>query len=76
MPYCEVIAAGGPYPTFLTRSKISRAKRAADLATVQIIAERAANLLDEIRKYIVFEGSPDIIEVLNEFAEQHTDDSP
>jgi hypothetical protein len=57
-------------------SKTSRAKRAADLATVQRIAARAANLLDEIRKYIVFEGSPDIIEVLNEFAEQHTEDSP
>jgi hypothetical protein len=33
-------------------------------------------LLEEIRKYIAFEGSPDIIEVLNEFAEQDTEDSP
>jgi hypothetical protein len=32
--------------------------------------------LDEIRKYIIFEGSPDIIEVLNEFAEQDAEDSP
>jgi hypothetical protein len=57
-------------------SRTSRAKRAADLATAKRIAERAAALLDEIRKYIVFEGSPDIIEVLNEFAEQDTEDSP
>lgn len=34
------------------------------------IAEKAAYLLDEIRKYIFFEGSPDIIVVLNEFAGQ------
>jgi len=33
------------------------------------IAEKASYLLDEIRKYIFFEGSPDIIAVLNEFAE-------
>jgi len=39
-------------------------------------AERAAGRLEEIRKYIAFEGSPDIIEVLNEFAEQDTEDSP
>jgi hypothetical protein len=57
-------------------SRKSRTKRVADLATVQRIAERAAGLLDEIRKYIVFEGSPDILEVLNEFAEQDTDDTP
>jgi hypothetical protein len=57
-------------------SRASRAKRAADLTTAKRIAERAADLLDEIRKYIVFEGSPDIIEVLNEFAEQDTEDSP
>jgi hypothetical protein len=53
-----------------------RAKRPSDLATAKRIAERAADLLDAIRKYIVFEGSPDIIEVLNEFAEQDTEDSP
>jgi hypothetical protein len=41
-----------------------------------LYAERAADLLEEIWKYIVFEGSPDIIEVLNEFAEQDTEDSP
>jgi len=40
------------------------------------IAEKAAYLLDEIRKYIFFEGSPDIIVVLNEFVEQETEDSP
>jgi len=57
-------------------SRKSRAKRAADLAAAKRIAERAADLLDAIRKYIVFEGSPDIIEVLNEFAEQDTEDSP
>jgi len=56
-------------------SRKSSSKRAADLATAKRIAERAAYLLDEIRKYIVFEGSPDIIEVLNEFAEQDTEDS-
>jgi len=53
-----------------------RAKRTADLATAKRIAERAADLLDAIRKYIVFEGSPDIIEVLNEFAEQDAENSP
>ena len=57
-------------------SRKSRSKRAAGLATAERIAARAAGLLDEIRKYIVFEGSPDIIEVLNEFAEQDTEDSP
>ena len=57
-------------------SRKSRTKRVADLATAKRIAERAADLLDEIRKYIVFEGSPDILEVLNEFAEQDTDDTP
>jgi len=57
-------------------SRKSRSKRAADLATAKRIAERAAYLLDEIRKDIVFEGSPDIIEVLNEFVEQETEDSP
>ena len=41
-----------------------------------LYVERAADLLEEIRKYIAFEGSPDIIEVLNEFAEQDTKDSP
>jgi hypothetical protein len=51
------------------RLRKSRTKRAADLTTAERIATRAAYLLDEIRKYIVFEGSPDIIEVLNEFAE-------
>ena len=35
----------------------------------KILAEKAADLLDEIRKYIFFEGSPDIIVVLNEFTE-------
>ncbi len=35
----------------------------------KILAEKAADLLDEIRKYIFFEGSPGIIVVLNEFAE-------
>jgi hypothetical protein len=57
-------------------SRKSRASRAAALATAERIAARAAGLLDEIRKYLVFEGSPDIIEVLNEFAEQDTEDAP
>jgi len=46
-----------------------------DLTTAKRIAARAAGLLDQIRKYIDFEGSPDIIEVLNEFTEQDTEDS-
>jgi len=54
----------------------SRTKRAAELTTAERIATRDAYLLDEIRKDIVFEGSPDIIEVLNEFVEQETEDSP
>jgi hypothetical protein len=57
-------------------SRKNRSKRAADLTTAERIAARAARLLDQIRKYIDFEGSPDIIEVLNEFAEQDTEDSP
>ena len=39
------------------------------LTTAGRIAEKAAYLLDEIRKYIFFEGSPDILVVLNEFVE-------
>jgi hypothetical protein len=43
--------------------------RQAFLTTAVRIAEKAAYLLDEIRKYIFFEGSPDIIVFLNEFVE-------
>jgi len=31
-------------------------------------AEKAANIMGEIKKYMFFEGSPDIIEVINELA--------
>jgi hypothetical protein len=57
-------------------SRKSRSKRAADLTTATSIATRAAGLLDQIRKYIAFEGSPYIIVFLKEFAEQDTEDSP
>ena len=55
-------------------SRRTRTRRVADLTTARRTAEKAAYLMDEIRKYMFLEGDSNIIPVLNAFA--NTSDEP